>query len=145
MNNQKFAIIGFGLVIGLMADINPILAQSTSDKLDDSQLVVENQIKAFHQGAHEKAFSYASPSMQVFFRDVENFIRMVKRGYNPIYAAKNWAFGRSRTDGEKIHHEVLIAGPKGKEWVALYSLQKQDNGDWKIISVQLLKSQAKST
>jgi hypothetical protein len=120
-------------------------AQTDQIQLSASQLVVENQIKAFHQRQHEEAFQYAAPALRIVFRDVENFIRMVKRGYNPIYAAQSWAFGRSRSEGEKIHHEVLISGPNGGEWTALYSLQKQEDGMWKIVSVQLLKSTGKST
>ncbi len=98
-------------------------AQTNQAQLSSSQMVVENQIKAFHQRQHEEAFNYAAPALRIVFRDVENFIRMVKRGYNPIYAAQHWSFGRSRTEGEKIHHEVLISGPNGGEWTALYSLQ----------------------
>lgn len=120
-------------------------AQTNLVQLSASQLVVENQIKAFHQRQHEEAFNYAAPALRIVFRDVENFIRMVKRGYNPIYAAQHWAFGRSRTDGAQIHHEVLISGPKGGEWTALYSLQKQADQKWKIVGVQLLKSTGKST
>ena len=120
-------------------------AQTGQAQLSASQLVVENQIKAFHQRQHEEAFQYAAPALRIVFRDVDNFIRMVKRGYNPIYAAQNWSFGRSRTTDGKIHHEVLISGPNGGEWTALYSLQKQADGMWKIVGVQLLKSTGKST
>ena len=120
-------------------------AQTEQSQLSASQIVVENQIKAFHQREHEEAFQYAAPALQIVFRDVENFIRMVKRGYNPIYAAQHWSFGRSRTEGKKTHHEVLISGPNGGEWTALYSLKKQEDGIWKIVGVQLLKSSGKST
>ena len=144
MRKTNLAGFIFGILLSQIL-ANASIAQTPNNKLNDSQQVVENQIMAFHQHAHEKAFSYAAPALQVFFRDVDNFVRMVKRGYNPIYNARNWAFGRSRSDGKKSFHEVLIAGPNGKEWVALSSLEKQKNGEWKIISVQLLESRAKST
>jgi len=70
---------------------------------------------------------------------------MVKQGYDPIYRARNWAFGQNRIDGDNIHHEVLISGPDGGEWVALYTLQKQADGMWKITAVRLLKSNANTT
>ena len=131
------------LLVFMLAISGVAIAQT--EQLSDSQQVIENQIRAFHQRDHEEAFGYAAPALRIVFRDVENFIKMVKRGYNPIYAAQNWAFGRSRTEGTKIHHEVLISVPKGGEWVALYSLQKQQNGMWKIVGVQLLKSTGKPT
>ncbi|MEM7302275.1 MAG: DUF4864 domain-containing protein [Pseudomonadota bacterium] len=105
-----------------------------------SQQVIESQILAFKAKEHEQAFSFASPRLQVIFRDVENFIRMVRNGYEPIYSARSWKFGRTKQDGSTIHHEVMISGPSGRDWVALYSLQKQDDGSWRIISVRLLKA-----
>ncbi len=140
---MKFKLIF--LLSSLLAFSNTANAQTDPIQLSASQMVVENQIKAFHQRQHEEAFNYAAPALRIVFRDVENFIRMVKRGYNPIYAAQNWSFGRSRTEGEKNHHEVLISGPNGGEWTALYTLQKQTDGMWKIVGVQLLKSTGKST
>ena len=133
------------LLASMLAVSGMANAQTGQIQLSASQLVVENQIKAFHQREHEEAFGYAAPALRIVFRDVENFIRMVKRGYNPIYTAQNWAFGRSRSEGDSIHHEVLISGPNGGEWKALYSLQKQADGKWKIVGVQLLKSAEKST
>ena len=140
---MKFKIVV--LLTTMLVLSTAAIAQTNQNQLSASQLVVENQIKAFHQRQHEEAFNYAAPALRIVFRDVENFIRMVKRGYNPIYAAQNWSFGRSRTEGEKNHHEVLISGPNGGEWTALYTLQKQIDGMWKIVGVQLLKSTGKST
>lgn len=140
---MKFRNLVF--LISTLAVSSTANAQSNQVQLSDSQLVVEGQIKAFHQRQHEEAFQYAAPALRIVFRDVENFIRMVKRGYNPIYAAQNWSFGRSRIESKTIYNEVLISGPNNGEWTALYSLQKQTDGKWKIVGVQLLKSTGKST
>ncbi len=132
-------------LIFVLLQIGPIGAQTKNDGITESKIVIDGQINAFRQRAHERAFSYASPSLQILFRDVDNFIRMVKEGYDPIYRARDWAFGRNQVDGNNIYQEVLISGPEGREWVALYTLQKQSDGNWKITGVRLLKSNAKTT
>ena len=132
------------LLIALAFSTLPTLSYSASHQLE-SQSVIENQMLAFRSGAHEKAFKLATPSMQIIFRDVDNFILMVKRGYGPIYAAQSWSFGRSTTKNGKIYHEVLISGPKGREWIALYTMQQLPDGTWRIAGVRLVRGNAANT
>lgn len=110
-----------------------------------AQQVIDSQINAFRSGQHEEAFSYASPNLRKFFGSTERFIEMVRGGYGAIYGARNWSFGRSRLDERTLYQEVLLTGPKGGNWVALYSLQQQADGSWKITAVHMRKAQAQST
>ena len=64
---------------------------------------------------------------------------MVKRGYTPVYRPGNFAFGRSKIDGDTVVQEVLISGPGGKDWTALYFLVKQPDGSYRINGVQMLQ------
>lgn len=102
-----------------------------------TQAVIKDQLSAFQTGDHDRAFSHAAPSIKKMFRSTENFIRMVESGYNALYASDGYFFARNRTDGTTIFQEVIATDQSGKQWQAIYSLQLQDNGSWKITGVQM--------
>ncbi len=130
-------------LIALLSVASHSFAQSEASAISNSRQVIENQLSAFGQQSHEEAFSYAAPGLRQVFRDVNNFIAMVKRGYRPIYLARSWSYGRNRVASQTVvHHEVLISGPDGNQWKALYTLMRQNDGSWKISGVQLRKSSA---
>ena len=109
------------------------------------QQIIVGQIEAFRSEDHEKAFSFAAPSIQEIFGSTDRFIRMVKNGYGAIYGARNWSFGRGEMRGEELAQEVLIVGPEGRDWVALYTLRKQSDGTWLIYGVQMIQADLQST
>jgi hypothetical protein len=104
-----------------------------------AQDIIRSQIEAFKSGQDAVAYSYASPMIQGFFPDIPTFIEMVKRGYAPVYNPRNYDFGRAKEPVEgTVVQEVLVTGPDGKPWTALYTLVRQPDGAWKINSVQVL-------
>jgi len=111
----------------------------------EAQSAIANQIESFRSGDHEQAFSHASPNLKKMFGSTANFIRMVKSGYGAIYGARSWAFGRSRAVSGTFYQEVQIVGPKGNNWTALYSMQQQADGSWKITAVQMKRGDAQTT
>ena len=118
----------------------PALAQE-----GDAQAVIDSQIKAFRSGAHDQAFSYATPGLRSMFGSTDNFTAMVKRGYMPIYGAREWRFGRVKSDGSKLLQEVLLTGPEGRSWVALYTMVRGEDGAWKIGGVRIVPGSELST
>ena len=112
---------------------------------DRVQQVISGQINAFKSREHEKAFGFAAPSIRKIFKTTDQFIGMVKGGYGAIYGAQGWSFGRNRIVDDKLYQEVILTGPAGADWVALYTLKKQGDGSWKITGVQLKRAQTSST
>lgn len=124
----------------------PAMAQDVpAAKLQQLQAVIDGQISAFRSQNHEQAFGYAAPRLQTMFGSTERFIGMVKKGYGPIYGARNWKFGRSRENGSEVWQEVRLTGPKGRDWVALYTMRQQADGSWRIAGVQMKKAEELST
>ena len=111
-----------------------------ADMVSDGQTVIENQIQAFLNNDMDTAYQFASPTIKRYFPTVEQFGRMVRSGYDPVYRPGNYAFGRSKTRGDGFVQEVLIKGPNGVDWTALYSMEVQPDGSLKINGVQLLKT-----
>jgi hypothetical protein len=121
----------------LLANFSPANADEVTQK--QAQDIIRSQIEAFKSGEDAAAYSFASPMVKGFFPDVSIFMDMVKRGYQPVYNPKNYDFGRTKepADGTVIQ-EVLVTGPDGKPWTAIYTLMRQSDGSWKINGVQLL-------
>jgi len=110
-----------------------------AEPVDTAQSIIQSQIEAFLNDDAETAYSFASPQIKGKFPDKNIFFDMVKRGYAPVYRPGNFAFGRSKVEGDTVVQEVLISGPDGKDWTALYFLVKQPDGTYKINGVQMLQ------
>ena len=107
-----------------------------------ARTVIGAQIEAFLDGDHDRAFSFAAPSVKRYFRSSDAFVGMVKAGYKPVYAPRDYTFGRFAERGDDAFQEVMVTGPKGREWIALYSLRKQGDGSYLITSCRLAPSNA---
>lgn len=141
----KAFLLAFSLSVplGTMVLSAPAIAQSVS--FASAETVIGGQIRAFKAGKHEEAFGYASPNIRKMFGSTGRFIGMVKSGYGAIYGAKSWTFGRNRVDGNRMFQEVDIVGPDGFAYAALYTLEKQADGTWRIAGVQVRKGNAIAT
>ena len=132
---KLFALIAF--ILATLAF--PLSAQSDEAAQLKAQETIKNQIDAFKSGDDVKAYSYAAPRVTQFFPEVSAFMDMVKRGYQPVYNPQSYNFGRAKelSDGQVVQ-EVLVTGPDGKPWTAIYTMIKSQNGDWLINGVQIV-------
>jgi Domain of unknown function (DUF4864) len=104
------------------------------------QAVISSQLQAFQKDDGEGAYSFAAPIVKSVFPDVTTFMAMVKRGYEPIYKNAKYAFGSLVIDslGRPAQH-VVITAENGKRYEAVYAMQRQPDGSWKIAGVQMLE------
>jgi hypothetical protein len=94
--------------------------------------VVQNQLAAFQRDDGDAAFAYASPGIQEMFGNADNFMMMVRSGYQPVYRPRHVEFGAvDIEDGAPTQH-VLLVGPDGVEVEALYFMERQPDGKWLI-------------
>jgi Domain of unknown function (DUF4864) len=104
------------------------------------QETISGQLEAFKADDGVKAYSYAAPIVTGVFPTVEIFMGMVKRGYDPIYRNTKYGFGSVVTDnlGRPAQH-VTITAADGKRYEAIYAMEKQKDGSWKIAGVQMVE------
>lgn len=127
------SVIVFALVLA-----NAAHAQDVGPEVSSAgQGVISDQISAFQSRDHERAFSHASPSIRDIFKTTDNFVSMVKRGYMPLYNPQQIVMGRSTIIGGQLHQEVIATDQNGKQWQAVYTLQQQPDGSWKINGVKM--------
>lgn len=135
------------LAAALIAAMILSLSPARADDAAAARSIIESQIQAFLADDMQTAYSFAAPSIKRMYPDESRFFDMVKRGYQPVYRPGNFAFGRSKLapDGSGLIQEVLIQGPDGQDWTALYSLERQPDGSFKINGVQMIKAAAPIT
>lgn len=111
-----------------------------------AQSVIDSQLRAFQSGDDALAYSFAAPNVTAIFPTLESFMGMVAGGYQPVHKPKSFAFGKSQEMGPgKVAQQVMLVGPDGKDYEALYTLQLQPDGTWKITGVSLRASNSLST
>jgi len=125
--------------VSLFLLVFPVAAWA-EEPVDIAQNVIQSQIAAFLHDDAKAAYSLASPAIRGKFPTEAAFFDMVRKGYAPVYRPGNFAFGRSRVIGDTVVQEVLISGPDGKDWTALYQLVKLPDGSYKINGVHIVRA-----
>jgi Domain of unknown function (DUF4864) len=123
------AIIGFVL---------PAHAQDAADKAAITGMIA-SQIEAFKRDDGATAFTFAAPIIKQQFQSDTAFLEMVKRGYQPVYRPRDYSFTELKETNLGLTQSVRITDSMGEVWNALYRVEKQEDGNWKISGVWLFK------
>lgn len=119
-----------------------LLVASSTAEADDAdtmevQRVIADQIAAFGANDAARAYAHAAPSIQMRFRTPGIFMRMVEDGYEPVFRPLSYAFTEYRGEGSEAVQALEIVGPDGAPWIAVYTLEKQPDGAWRITGCYL--------
>lgn len=131
----------FASLVATLVLVAPPIVHAEDPALQ-AQSVISDQIKALMMDDAEKAYSYASPDIRMMYPDKNAFLTMVQKNYEAVYHAGNYAFGRSKLigGGEMVFQEVMITGPDGKDWTAIYEMRLMDDGSYKVNGVRMMKN-----
>ncbi|MCJ2033105.1 DUF4864 domain-containing protein [Methylobacterium sp. J-068] len=125
----------------------PILPARAADAAarDAARATVERQIEAFRRDDAATAYAQAAPAIQGMFASPETFIAMVRQGYAAVYRARRFSIDRIEDAGEDgLSLGVTLQDEAGVDWAALYSLERQADGAWRITGCRLLKAPGSS-
>jgi len=139
--------IAFAVVSLLFASTLFISAALAGDaEIKAGQAVIDGQLKALIANDGAKAYSYAAPNVKQIFPTVDAFMNMVTNGYAPVRQPQSYSFGKVEQTGPgSIIQQVLIVGPDGKDYEAVYTLQQQPDGSFQITGCSLRASNSLST
>jgi hypothetical protein len=102
--------------------------------------VISGQVAAFRRDDAEGAFAFASPRVREQFGNAATFIQMVREGYLPVYRPREFAFGGLTVEGDEAVQEAHVTGPDGTPVMAVYLMQRQPGGLWRIDGCILMPS-----
>lgn len=128
-------LLVFFVLLGLSG---PAAAQSGTDRAA-VQSVIEQQIQAFLRDDAATAYSFASPGIRAAFPTEDIFMQMVQQGYPQVYRPRSYEFGELIAKDGRLEQTVDLVDADGVFWTALYTLERQPDGSWKITSCSILK------
>lgn len=106
-----------------------------------ARATIERQLEAFKKNDPVTAYAQAAPQIQSMFSSPETFIAMVEQGYKPVLHPRSYSFDKTEeADGDQLAQAVTLQDDEGVDWMALYLLQKQADGQWRITGCHLKKA-----
>ncbi len=101
---------------------------------------ISGQLQAFAADDGVGAYEFAAPLVKGIFSNVDTFMAMVKKGYQPVYRNKAHTFGESYIDNMgRPAQRVTITAADGKRYEAVYTMERQPDGTWKIAGCYLIE------
>ena len=107
--------------------------------------VIGDQLAAIKAGDGAKAMTFAAPGIQAQFGTPENFLRMVRTGYAALLDARHTQFLQGAVIDDAVVQPLRLVLPDDTVLVALYQMQKQADGRWRIAGCWIAPSTVQST
>ena len=137
-------------LVALVALVTAALALAQGDGLPaadwrEIRSIVEAQRAALVAGDGPRAFSYASPGIREQLGDARTFLSMVEQSYGELLEAREAVL----LDGAVIDGQVIqplrLVMPDNTIYIALYTMEKQRGGSWRISGCVIAPSTLKAT
>lgn len=114
----------------------------TADDADAIQDAVSAQMEALSRDDAGTAFSLATQERRREIGSADDFLRMMKKDFSPIYRHLGLIFSSPQAvDGETIQ-VVRVTDGAGKVWLAVFWMLREADGSWKIDDCHLLGTNA---
>jgi hypothetical protein len=137
----------FCLLIAMPAFAAPPAGEATLSAMEWKaiQKVIDDQLRALKAGDGAKAMTFAAPGIREQFGTPENFLRMVQQGYAPLLEARYTLFLEGALIEGAVIQPLRLVLADDTVVVALYQMQRQPDGDWRIAGCVLAPSTVQST
>lgn len=147
---KTYVMMARALLVALL--LSPLVqaAPSTSQKLPRAdwksiEQVIGQQRSALMAGDGAKALTFATAAIREQFGSPDNFLRMVRDGYSPLLEARATTFLEGAVIEGRVIQPLRLILPDNTVLVALYQMEKQKDGRWKIGGCVLAPSTVQAT
>ncbi len=106
---------------------------------------IRSQTVALKAQDAKRAFAYATPAMQAQMQTPESFMAMVQTGYEALLTARYTEFLDGAVIGGRVIQPMRVVTPDNRVLVALYTMERQRDGTWKIAGCALAPSSVQAT
>ncbi len=131
-----------GALMLLFGILGTAAAQPSVSAADSAAIrgVITRQIEAFQRDDKAAAFAFASPGIQEQFGNPERFLDVVSRTYPAVHRPRSVEFTELLSGDGGIIQQVELVGPAGEVALALYSMEQDAAGQWRISGCTLVRS-----
>ncbi|WP_428390854.1 DUF4864 domain-containing protein [Lichenicoccus sp.] len=131
------AVAAFALCLAGNAHAQPAVSDADRAAIRE---VVTAQIAAFRHDDAVAAFSFAAPNIKARFGDAQHFLAMVRSVYPAVFRPRSFTFGSLTREASTLQQKVGLIGPDGASALALYSMEHEADGTWRIAGCALIKA-----
>jgi len=107
--------------------------------------VVQSQLDALANDDAATAFELATPEKRMLIGSPDNFLRLIKEEYNPIYRYQRAIFSRPEVIHGDAIQVVRVTDSYSRVWLAVFWMQQGEGSVWRIDGCQLLETTSVST
>ena len=133
-----------GVAFALAAGVVPLPSQAAEKVTAADRVAIEkvirDQLDAFARDDAHRAFAQATPDIQRMFGTSDDFIRMVRDSYQPVYRSSGVQFVRLQLIDDDWVQTVQLADEEGKVWRALFTMKRQPDRSWKVGGCRLVQT-----
>lgn len=102
--------------------------------------VVQSQLEAFSNDDAVSAFELATPEKRMLIGSPDNFLRLIKEEYNPIYRFQRVIFSKPEVVNGDAIQVVRVTDGNSRVWLAVFWMQQGEDSAWRIDGCQLLET-----
>lgn len=143
--NRRIFTAALGAVI-----VGPALGAGAKP-LSDAEVaavraVVQGQLDALARDDAVKAFSFAAPNVRNRVGTAERFMAMVRAGYPVVYrpSGVDFLLPQRLADGTMVQR-ARMTDARGQVWLAVYTLVRLKNKDWRISGCDVQPATGRAT
>ncbi len=139
-----FLILQCGLLLTAMS--TPAHAEAIAGaEAKEVETAIQRQFDAFQRDDAVAAFAMASKGIRAQFGTAEKFMAVVKQQYKPVYRHRRVLFtGTERINGE-VMQTVRLTDADDRVWVAVYRMERETDGQWRIVGCELVETKSIAT
>lgn len=122
------------------AQQDPDLAQPSAEDTVAIRAVISEQLAALRRDDADAAFAFAAPGIREQFRSARAFMTMVREGYGLLMSARSERFLDAAVIGALTLQPLELVGTDGSVVLAIYTMERQPDGRWRISGCELAPS-----
>ena len=130
-------LVVFGPSLAAAGEIDPLGAGARQA----IRSIIQSQLNASQRDDGHEAFSYAAPGIRQRFQTPEVFMAMVRSGYAAVYRPRAVEFLEMLVKDDRTVQMMRFVGPDGVAIIAMYGMERQPDGTWRISGVVLLRTE----
>lgn len=102
--------------------------------------VVRLQLEAFADDDAEKAFSLSTETTRNLAGTPNEFMQVIRRKFTPIYRHRQAFFSEPEIIGPHALQVVQLIDHDNLIWIAIYQVEQETDGAWRIDGCQLFET-----
>ena len=102
--------------------------------------VVQSQLEALAQDNAEAAFALATADSRNRLGNSDIFLQIIKQRFTPIYRHQLAIFSIPEIIAGRMVQVVRLTDKESAVWLAVYQMQKESDGTWKIAGCRLIET-----